>query len=62
MDWIGPVPTDSTAQLNVPPCRNPLPQYLYDVLVQHVDPYAFDVNDSVLMYINTRTFVETFAE
>ena len=62
IDWTGPVPTDSAAQVHVPSCRNPLPRYLYDVLVQYIDPFSFDVNDSEEMYINTRTFVQSFGE
>lgn len=60
VEWTGPVSTDSTDQIDVPLCRNPLPQYLYDILLQYINVHAFDVIESEQMYIATRLFVETF--
>ena len=59
IDWAGPVTTDSTDQVHIRLCQNPLPQY---ILQQYIGIHALDVMDSEQMYMATHLFVESFAE
>ena len=63
VDWTGPIsiedPTDDVARVVLPPLNNPLPRFLYDILIQNIDVPS--VEDPEHMYIVARSFVHTFA-
>ena len=60
IDWMGPISTDSAEGVTISPCRNPLPPYLYDVLLQHnIDVNHIELHNSDEMYLSTRIFVHS---